>query len=94
MSTPRLPDQITYTAPPGTPACLGRSYLFDSIRHADGREAVAICRTCPVLDWCKDHARRVRVATYDSNGGRPVGTWAGRFNGSGRPISFKQGDEK
>lgn len=69
------------TPPPVDPPCTGHGPIFDSTNVANGRVALRICATCPVIDWCKDRYEAVTAAAYDSNGGRPVGTWAGVFYG-------------
>jgi len=51
--------------------CRGQQALFYSERRVDQAQAVAICRTCPVLSECESETRSVEVS------GRRFGVRAG-----------------
>lgn len=68
--------------PPGTPSCIGRWWLWDSVNLADHHEARAICAVCPALAWCADRTAEVSRGHRGRHGLGPLtGTWAGRLYG-------------
>lgn len=59
---PKLP------APPGTPACVGRSDEWESVDVAIRERARQECLTCPVLGWCGEQARRAQKEGLELEG--------------------------
>lgn len=61
--------------------CAGLHELFDSTEPVDHMQAKAICKTCPVIDWCRT---QVPPSTRF-----PAGTWAGRLYRE-KPVPINQ----
>lgn len=65
------------------PPCAGQWRLFDSIDPVDHREAAALCRTCPMIEGCREQLRLAHSHTDRHPGYGPEGTWAGQLIGGG-----------
>lgn len=65
-------------------ACAGQWELFDSTDRADHREAVKLCKVCPMLSACVTQLRKAQQA---SPWGGPQGTWAGLLINNNGPAT-------
>lgn len=60
--------------------CVGSHDLFDSTDPRDHVQARELCQECPARMACDGLLRQVQSDTSTiSGGGKPTGTWAGRY---------------
>lgn len=73
--------RLPLDAPP--PPCAGKHALFDSRDITDHITAKELCGTCPLATYsaCLTILDAVTNTSHSLEGGRPEGTWAGRFVG-------------
>lgn len=58
--------------------CVGRHWLFDSVRPDDHEQAREICESCPAIVACRDLLTK---PSHIDTIPMPTGTWAGKLYG-------------